>query len=280
MKIRINKVFRGRRNIPLTLISINNEAPTVFAQEMGKAGLQKHDYIISEFCEEYRGVNLLWQAMMQVKPEDIRRYCQECYKSKDFNIRNACITMFSFNEKGEVHFGKEDTWLNKGRFFFSTNIYDELYELLEKGLAVEINGQNKSVNLYSGAYHFIGIEWIKTAYTKCYNEDNDIKEGCFITTAVCDTFGKPDDCYELTAFRNFRDNWLAKQEDGASLIQKYYAIAPAIVEKINSLPNARAIYLTIWAEYLKPCLAYIEQKNYLACKQKYMQMVESLAEKY
>lgn len=103
---------------------------------------------------------------------------------------------------------------------------------------------------------------------------------CFITTAVCDTFNKPDDCYELTAFRNFRDNWLAKQEDGASLIQKYYDTAPAIVEKINSLPNARAIYLAIWAEYLKPCLAYIEQKNFIACKQKYIQMVESLAEKY
>ena len=113
-----------------------------------------------------------------------------------------------------------------------------------------------------------------------YRTGKDKRSGCFITTAVCDTFNKPDDCHELTAFRNFRDNWLANQEDGASLIQKYYAIAPAIVEKINSLPNARAIYLAIWDEYLKPCLSYIEQKNFLACKQKYIQMVESLAEKY
>ncbi|MEI3130320.1 MAG: hypothetical protein V8S89_05780 [Oscillospiraceae bacterium] len=32
---------------------------------------------------------------------------------------------------------------------------------------------------------------------------------CFITTAVCEAEGKPDDCAELTAFRRFRDGWLS-----------------------------------------------------------------------
>ena len=31
---------------------------------------------------------------------------------------------------------------------------------------------------------------------------------CFITTAVCESEGKPDDCAELTAFRAFRDGYL------------------------------------------------------------------------
>ena len=31
---------------------------------------------------------------------------------------------------------------------------------------------------------------------------------CFITTAVCEEEGKPDDCEELTAFRAFRDGYL------------------------------------------------------------------------
>lgn len=61
---------------------------------------------------------------------------------------------------------------------------------------------------------------------------------CFITTAVCDSFGKADDCYELTAFRNFRDKWLVNQADGKNLIAEYYNIAPKIVEKINSLSNS------------------------------------------
>ena len=37
---------------------------------------------------------------------------------------------------------------------------------------------------------------------------------CFITTAVCEFQGKADDCYELTTFRKFRDDWLAKAPGG------------------------------------------------------------------
>ena len=113
-----------------------------------------------------------------------------------------------------------------------------------------------------------------------YRTGKDERPGCFITTAVCESFDKPDDCYELTMFRDFRDNWLVKQEGGSNLVQKYYEIAPGIVRKINAQQNARAIYLAIWTEYLKPCLDYIEQKNYAACKQKYVQMVETLTKQY
>ena len=50
------------------------------------------------------------------------------------------------------------------------------------------------------------------------------KDGlCFITTAVCKYLGKPDDCFELTALRDFRDNWLAEQAGGAEEIHEYVA---------------------------------------------------------
>ncbi len=75
--------------------------------------------------------------------------------------------------------------------------------------------------------------------------------GCFITSAVCQSFGKPDDCYELTSFRSFRDNWLSKQEDGAGLIKEYYKIAPVIVKNIDSKSNSAEIYNNIWNSYLK-----------------------------
>jgi hypothetical protein len=57
--------------------------------------------------------------------------------------------------------------------------------------------------------------------------------GCFITTAVCEMFDKPDDCYELTMFRNFRDEYLKKQSDGEMLIVECYQIAPIIVSRID-----------------------------------------------
>ena len=109
---------------------------------------------------------------------------------------------------------------------------------------------------------------------------NQQSEGCFITTAVCDIFGKDDDCYELTMFRDFRDSWLLKQPDGNSLVDEYYKIAPRIVESINRLDESKTIYMSIWEQYLKPCLSYIERKDDFSCKEKYIEMVKNLRSKY
>ena len=112
-----------------------------------------------------------------------------------------------------------------------------------------------------------------------YNNNNN-NNGCFITTAVCDSFNKADDCYELTAFRKFRDEWLINQADGRSLIDEYYRIAPAIVEKINKLTDAAQIYKNIWTNYLKPCLKLIESGENSACKAKYVEMVRYLQKRF
>lgn len=112
------------------------------------------------------------------------------------------------------------------------------------------------------------------------NSSSQNQEGCFITTAVCGNFGKPDDCYELTAFRKFRDGWLKLQSDGQKLIDEYYKTAPGIVAKINSLPNAKIIYSEIWDNYLSKCLGYIEARDYTACKKLYVKMVENLKAKF
>ncbi|MBR6712781.1 MAG: hypothetical protein IKI76_07295 [Selenomonadaceae bacterium] len=109
-------------------------------------------------------------------------------------------------------------------------------------------------------------------------QQND--EGCFITTAVCGSFGKADDCYELTTFRKFRDGWLSVQPDGKSLIAEYYVIAPRIVDKINRLTDAPQIYEGIWQKYLEPCLTFINSGDNLSCKNKYVEMVRELKRKY
>ena len=100
--------------------------------------------------------------------------------------------------------------------------------------------------------------------------------GCFITTTVCKSLGKTDDCYELTTFRFFRDNWLVDQLDGASLIAEYYSIAPKIVDEINRLKNSGEIYQSIWDEWLSTCLELIEQGRNEDCKIRYINMVNYL----
>lgn len=103
---------------------------------------------------------------------------------------------------------------------------------------------------------------------------------CFITTAVCDSLGKPDDCYELQVFRAFRDSYLLETKEGSRLVEQYYDLAPSIVNTINVLGEQEEIYMALWHEYLKPCLEYINHGQQEACKQVYIDMVHNLTRTY
>lgn len=103
---------------------------------------------------------------------------------------------------------------------------------------------------------------------------------CYITTAVCECFGKPDDCYELTLLRSYRDSYLMSQPEGEELIHRYYDVAPTIVKRINRSSDKKAIYQIIWETYLQPCIRMIEDGEKEACKELYIQMVNELQEEY
>src|ERR1700735_5071408 len=84
--------------------------------------------------------------------------------------------------------------------------------------------------------------------------------GGFITTATLTSLGRPDDCEELTTFREYRDHWLINRKDGKQLITEYYSLAPKIVDAINASPNSRDIYKDIWKNDIEPCLVLIKEK--------------------
>lgn len=114
---------------------------------------------------------------------------------------------------------------------------------------------------------------------------DNIKKGfrkklCYITTAVCETLGKGDDCYELTLLRHYRDYFLLNQEDGEAMIGEYYNIAPTIVKRINKLSNASEVYKSVWENYLHPCVKLIEENRNMECKEVYYKMVRDLQEEY
>jgi DNA mismatch repair ATPase MutL len=98
--------------------------------------------------------------------------------------------------------------------------------------------------------------------------------GCYITTATCLTLGKDDFCHELMTFRNFRDTYL--KEHYPLLIEKYYMIAPQIVESIDKNKNRKIIYTIIWNKYLKDCYLLIKQNNFDEAKELYINMVTEL----
>lgn len=103
---------------------------------------------------------------------------------------------------------------------------------------------------------------------------------CYITTAVCRSLDKPDDCYELNLLRDYRDHYLLATEDGYKLVEEYYNIAPTIVKKINRCGNADEIYHHIWEAYLNPCVRLIEAERPEECQKLYSNMVRGMAKEY
>lgn len=103
---------------------------------------------------------------------------------------------------------------------------------------------------------------------------------CYITTAVCESLSKEDDCYELRTLREYRDGYLSGSTEGSALIQEYYDVAPTIVKHINRKSEAKAIYQNIYDQYLCPCIEKIEQEDLAGCKVIYEEMVHTLREQY
>lgn len=110
---------------------------------------------------------------------------------------------------------------------------------------------------------------------------NGFKGGlCYITTAVCKSLGKEDDCRELTLLRDYRDKYLMGDDSGRKIVEDYYDIAPTIVKRIDRSEDAGMVYTRIWNEYLNPCVKMIENGKKEECRILYTEMVKKLKHQY
>ena len=111
-------------------------------------------------------------------------------------------------------------------------------------------------------------------YEDAYGDDygGGDSGGCFLTSACVSYMKKSDDCEELTVLRGFRDNYLASTEEGKALIEEYYAVAPAIVEKIEGSANADEYFKDIYQTILR-CVEAIKKGENENALTLYKQMV-------
>ncbi len=126
---------------------------------------------------------------------------------------------------------------------------------------------------YDGDYHLRG-EW--RWYCKGYEERSS--SSCYLTSACVGYFGKPDDCYELTTLRAFRDNHLKKTAEGSALVEEYYKVAPKIVEKIEASGKQKEYYEYIYG-VVTECVACIENGDSDGALARYRDMTLTLKEK-
>jgi hypothetical protein len=98
--------------------------------------------------------------------------------------------------------------------------------------------------------------------------------GCFITTAVCDVLGLPNDNPVLNKFRKFRDEHMG----GKEALKDYYKFAPAIVEEIKKKDIGE--FYDILSLYLIPALYFIDTDQYEKAENVYGRMFNEMKAKY
>ena len=103
--------------------------------------------------------------------------------------------------------------------------------------------------------------------------------GCYLTTACIKYQGLDDDCFELNTLRAFRDNYIAKLENGKELIDRYYANAPIIVEQIDKSLEREFVYNDIFLK-IQECIQYIKSDRNEKALQLYIDMSERLYNKF
>lgn len=100
---------------------------------------------------------------------------------------------------------------------------------------------------------------------------------CYLTSACMSHYliNFDDNCYELTALRWFRDNFVSEED-----IKHYYKTAPMIVEAIEKEEYKDIIYNYIYDNVVDACVEAIEDGDYDFAYNRYRESILSLEQTY
>lgn len=114
----------------------------------------------------------------------------------------------------------------------------------------------------------------------CEPPSNSSSEDCYITTAMCEQTGRPDDCRELESLRAFRDGPLRHMPGGEALIADYYRTAPGLVRAIDRDPARASVYRELRESYIRPAAEAADRGDHQRARALYTAMVRQLSERY
>jgi hypothetical protein len=201
------------------------------------------------------------------------------FEEHDFELfKELHAWAFSGSGLDKSYRSDADEWARAHLAFFEEHDFELFKEL--HAWAFSGSGLNKS-------YRSDAAEWALKALSQvdAGADVDEIKEqakeqrssgGCFISTAITSCLGLPDDCRELTTLRRFRDTCMARTPEGRQEVERYYQIAPHIIELISQRPDAAAIWRCLWTSHLAPAIAAIEHGDHSRAYGIYRNMVLSL----
>ena len=153
------------------------------------------------------------------------------------------------------------------------DIYGKFYceKHCERHLSTDINC-NRFCKAYSRDSYTI-----KNAYNFSNEKNNS---GCYITTIMCNILGMPDNNPYLETIRNFRNNYLQKNNEYKALLVEYDIIGPKIAHALNNDPLKERIAKNYFNAYINPITNLINSDLYIAAINIYKQMTNSLKDFY
>ncbi len=109
--------------------------------------------------------------------------------------------------------------------------------------------------------------------------NNSIKSrngGCYITTIIVDTLNLGDNNYSLNIIRNFRNNYLQKDNKYKILLLDYDLLGPIIANSIRNDKNKLNVCQNMYNLYIIAITNDIENNKYDDAIIKYVNMTEIL----
>ena len=242
---------------------IRNELIAVFEETMNCKFRKKHYASdMEEMLEKH-------SAFLQETIEQ----CEKSEEMRDFVV--SCIPEYALSRLREISSKRKrelaafDYNLNMVAYFLPLlgEMESEIKEEFIRDITETWNKQIPDAKIAFSSYENIKKGFRRSVF-------------CYITTAVCRSLGRPDDCYELNTLRDYRDSYLLSTDEGREMVQAYYNIAPTIVKRIDKKAEADEIYENIWKTYLSPCITMIENGENEKCRDLYSSMVRKLEARY
>ncbi len=141
--------------------------------------------------------------------------------------------------------------------------------------------ENCSYYSYAGKWSKGYCSYYKTytyANESCEHETQSGTTGCFIKLAAAANGFAPDSRF-VNTIRAFRDRLLPKFDGGRKAIEEYYALAPAIVDHINSDPQREMVLSKIFHR-LQACVTHIQNNENTQAFNLYKETMAQLKKRY
>ena len=145
-------------------------------------------------------------------------------------------------------------------------------------------GESRSSSYYSASYYNSVYGETKTPDGKTKYTNSTYGEtsstDCYISSACVYAKDLPDDCYELTILRKYRDQLVAEDPAIRSVVEEYYQNAPGLIHLIEDQPNRMEIYEYIYNELVMKSVQHLINGDIAAAINQYKTVYMELKDKY